>query len=219
MAAITSGTAEIRLRLNTDDAKRAHREFVSEVRASNLSIGLSAGVPGAGAAGGPGGAALSSAVAMGGSFLSSVLRGGAGVVGGAMAPLFGQVLSDLSTPASVAGRSLSEQFGFGAMARNAGVAQTAADRTSAQLGMAAGLMDAGQVASLYGMNKKIAQMEAKGQNAVYNNPYVADDLKNESAQALVNAAQTAGSAIMRFADELKKTPGRIKEIGSNLGWW
>jgi hypothetical protein len=218
MAAITQGTAEIRLRLNTDDAKRSYRELAAEIRGLNLNIGVNGGIPGMGPGGGGGGMMASAAGAAGG-FLGSVMRGAAGTIGGMMAPLFGQVASDMATPASVAGKSLAEQYGFGAMARSANVAQSAADRTLQQLGIAATMMSPEQRSAVYRMNKQMTRMEADAANAVYNDPQIQGDLKDEAAQALVNAAETTANAMMKFANELKKTPGRIKEIGSNLGWW
>lgn len=214
MAAITQGTAEIRLRLNTDDARRSFHEFVAGAKSDASNVGATAG----GVASGGGGVAAGAGVAAG-SFIGNVLRGGAAIVGGMTAPLFGQSASDLSTPWQVAGKAMAEEYGFGTLARNAAVGQTAADRTAHQLGIAAGFMDAGQIAQVYGMNKQMTKLEAKGQNAVYNNPYIQSDLKMEAAGGMENAVNTVIDALGKFANELKATPGRVQEIGQNLGWW
>ena len=178
MAEQLAGTAIIRLKLALSPQDRA------------LLDGLGVGpgrVPGGGGSGGagggfaPGGRAPIVPGGRGGpSMLSGLGRGGgmagaAGLVGALIAA--SPVASFLAQPVGDAiggfnkrfrnaGTDVSEALGLAGYAREADIAPRAADRTVAQLGIAAKYATEAQIKSLYGLNSQMATAEVEAENRV-----------------------------------------------------
>ncbi len=194
IGAITQGTAEIKLVLNTKDAEAEYRRWLATMKGGAVSVpGFAPGggggtVPGGGVPGAaPGGGG------MGGAFLGGALGGLLGSSGIvqmlAKSSPIGAFTSDMLEGtfnyARRYGEDVANQLGGGGYLRQSEVAGQASDRTRSMLKYAAGGMSDSQINAIQALNLGLAQMEAD--NATRVDKVVGGERLENMAEKITNA--------------------------------
>ncbi len=202
IGAITQGTAEIKLVLNTKDAEAEYRRWLATMKGGAVSVpGFAPGggggtVPGGGVPGAaPGGGG------MGGAFLGGALGGLLGSSGivqmlarsSPIGAFSADMIEGTGNYAARYGSDVANAAGGGTYLRGSSVAGTATDRTQSMLKYAAGGMSDAQILAIQQLNLGLAQMEAD--NATRVDKVVGGSRIEEMAQKITDAIFKVKDAI------------------------